>query len=244
METPPLFSSPAQLAQIAQALRNYARLPFAGETIPGAVMEALIAHVRGGDALHTYDFVDVVNRQLRCGWQIKATKEATPVTWKRAKIPNAERLIRDSLKSAAGRKALGEAIINFCNQHAAASIVDYGLECIGYARLLMRENGEVVYFERELCTAAAPQIFNAADFDWRWSKPKRTVRKEQLKALHGVHRPTGEKWFAWHGLGENQLHFSGEHHWWPKAKSPHAIAFSMPASSEKLSWKDFFSKLS
>ena len=41
--------------------------------------------LRQGEVLGTYDFVDVIKRGSKCGWQVKSTKESTPVTWKRAK---------------------------------------------------------------------------------------------------------------------------------------------------------------
>lgn len=38
----PLFSTSAQLSEIASALRCYMRLPLSPKTIPGALLEALI----------------------------------------------------------------------------------------------------------------------------------------------------------------------------------------------------------
>ena len=43
-----LFSTVEQKKVIAAVLAAYLRLPFAGKTIPGASMESLLAHVRGG----------------------------------------------------------------------------------------------------------------------------------------------------------------------------------------------------
>ena len=45
-------------------------------------MEANLKEVRGGDTevLHTYDFVDVISRSEKIGWQVKSTKSTTPVT--------------------------------------------------------------------------------------------------------------------------------------------------------------------
>ncbi|MFQ5852698.1 MAG: hypothetical protein ACE5JU_19230 [Candidatus Binatia bacterium] len=228
------FSTPQQLEQIRIILSRYVRLPFSGDTIPGAVMEAVLAHVRGAERLNTYDFVDVVNRDEHCGWQVKSTKVGTPVTWKRAKIPNARALIEASRKSSAGLQRLGDAIIEFCNAHVQRSLEDYGLNEIGYCRLIVHEDGRVTYFEKLLCTRHKPLLFTPEDFVWRWSTPKRTVRKEQLQALHGIHNPTNKKWWAWHGLGENQLHFSGESAWWPGAGDHHTVTFSLPTEAEKV----------
>ena len=73
-------------------------------------------------------------------------------------------------------------------------------------------------------------------------------KKEQLPAFHGVSKKTGKKVFAWHGKGENQLHFSGEKNWWPEVDRPpvegvfnysadnHAIAFKLP--SKKVEWDE------
>lgn len=230
-----VFSSPKQLDRIRTVLSKYASLPFSTDTIPGAVMEAVLANVRGGEVLRTYDFVDVIRKEDRVGWQVKSTKAATPVTWKRAKIPNAEKLIAQSKNSDKDLQSLGNAIIDFCNQHALASLNDYDLDEIGYARLILHDDGKVTYFERCLCTRKNPRVFNAEEFLWRWSTPKKTTKKEQLQALHGIHRQSKKKWWAWHGLGENQLHFSGEGEWWPSPNDPHIATFRFPSADERVS---------
>jgi hypothetical protein len=231
-----IFSSKNELDLIARILEKYLRLPFTGETIPGSIMEHVLAHVRNGEVLNTYDFVDVIRKEDNIGWQVKSTKASTPVTWKRAKIPNASDLVKESKKSAKGLQKLGNAIIEFCNEHAKKSIEIYNLDEIGYARLIVHEDGKVAYFEKVLCTKSAPHIFSASEFEWHWSTPKKTQKKEQLQALHGIHRTSKRKWFAWHGLGENQLHFSGEGNWWPKRFN---ISFDIPKVDKKLSMADF-----
>jgi len=238
-----IYSDDAQLARIRDILSRYTRLPFSGDSIPGLIMEGVLAHVRGGQRLNTYDFVDVVDQKNRVGWQVKSTKATTPVTWKRAKIPNAEKLIGDSRSSARGLQALGNAIIEFCNQHARASFALYGLDEIGYSRLILFDDGRVVYFEKRLCTKDKPQLFNPEEFSWRWSAQKKTKKKEQLSALHGIHRKTEKKWWAGHVLGENQLHFSGEKTWWPANDGAHSVAFKLPSKSEKLSVEAFLALL-
>ena len=214
-----VFSSADDLAKIAESLRCYTRLPFHSGSIPGAVMEKVLADVRGGTVLQTYDFVDVINPDSKIGWQVKSTRLATPVTWKRAKIPNAAELIEASIDNQAALQDLGDAIIDFCNQHAQESLERYELNEIGYARLIVASDNTARYFEKILCDESNPQVFQADQFQWNWSSPKVTVRKEQLPALHGIDKVTGEKYFAWHGRGENQLHFSGEKAWWPRACS-------------------------
>jgi len=192
-------------------------------------MEDVIAHVRGAEVKNTYDFVDVVAPALRVGWQVKATKSSTPITWKRAKIENKEALIAESRQSPEGLQALGDAIIDFCNAHARESLSLYSLRAIGFSRLIVHPNGALTYYERLLATAAAPDVFDKSEFTWAWSVPKKTTKKEQLSALHGTHEPTRKKWWAWHGLGENQLHFSGEKAWWPPRGDQHRVDFRMPA---------------
>jgi hypothetical protein len=231
-----VFSSPEQLRKIALILSRYICLPVSTDVIPGAFMEAVLAHVRGAERLSTYDYVDVYHPVEKVGWSIKSTKASSPVTWKRAKLPDQVALIEASNKSEAGMRALGAAIIDFCNAHAAISMNRYGLDEIGYSRLIVHKSGDVTYFERKLCDRENPKIFEPEDFEWNWSKPKKTVKKEQLSALHGRHKQTGEKWWAWHGLGENQLHFSGDSGWWPAEDSPHAICFKLPADEEKISF--------
>ena len=234
ISSPSIFSTTADLQKIRESLHTFTRLPFAGNSIPGAVMEHVLAVIRGASVLNTYDFVDVVNRTDSIGWQVKSTKESTPVTWKRAKIPNSSMMIARSERDKVATQKLGDAIITFCNDHGRESLAKYSLESIGYARLITHRNGTATYFERELITAKNPQIFDPADFTWTWSKQKKTKTKEQLPALHGLHQSSGKKWFAWHGRGENQLHFSGEGSWWPSLNDLHAITFSLSAPSEKV----------
>ena len=138
---------------------------------------------------------------------------------------------------------LGNAIIDFCNEHAAGSILKYSLTEIYYSRLVVFESKEVLYFEKLLCTKDIPIIFNKNDFYWKWSTQKNALRKEQLPALHGFHKLTNEKWFAWHGLGENQLHFSGEKNWWPNENDKHNIKFLFPNEDKRLSQDQFMALL-
>lgn len=229
-----LYSTPKQLEQIKSILSLYTRLPFSPGVIPGGTMENVLAHVRDAQVLNTYDFVDVIKADQGIGWQIKSTKGATPVTWKRAKIPNRTKLIEQSLKSAKGLQQLGDAIIQFCNDHAKESIDKYNLDEIGYCRLIIHDDGNVTYFERELCTRAKPQPFNPREFHWKWSTQKKTNGKEQLQALHGYHIRTKKKWWAWHGLGENQLHFCSEKTWWPGDRSNHAVTFRFPTEDVRI----------
>ena len=237
------FSGKSQLETISNILIGYIKVPFALETIPGSFMENVLAYVRNGKALNTYDFVDVLNAEKRIGWQVKSTKNTTPVTWKRAKIKDSDNLISVSQQSENGLIALGNAIIDFCNEHALESITKYDLTEIYYSRLVVCENREVLYFEKLLCTKNNPIIFDKTDFYWKWSTQKNTVRKEQLPALHGFYKGTNEKWFTWHGLGENQLHFSGEKNWWPNGTDQHHIRFLFPQADERLSQDRFMALL-
>ena len=196
-------------------------------------MESVFSFVREGKVLNTYDFVDVIDG--KSGWQIKSTKAETPVTWKRAKIANAEELILQSYKSKRGLQELGNAIIDFCNEHVSASIDQYSLDRIGYVRLVVHQKKRRVnYFERPLCTRADPRVFRKEEFSWRWSTPKKVRKKEQLRSFIGTKKDTSEKWFAWHGLGENQLHFSGERAWWPERMH----SFELPRANTRLSWQE------
>jgi hypothetical protein len=169
-----IFSSADQLENIQEVLYKYLRLPFSGVNVPGAVMEGVIADIRDAEILNTYDFVDVIDRSERIGWQVKSTKASTPVTWKRAKIPNADQLIDDSRDGREGLQALGDAIIDFCNQHALHSLDYYGLVEIGYARLIVHNDHRATYFERLLCTSERPNVFDPENYKWEWSKPKVT----------------------------------------------------------------------
>jgi hypothetical protein len=225
-----IFSSEAARIEISKALTGYLKLPFSGDSVPGSLVENVIGSVRGANVLNTYDFVDVVSVDDKVGWQVKSTKDKTPVTWKRAKITGSASLVKESHKSDEALQDLGNRIIRFCNDHAEESIVKYGLAAIGFSRLIVHGHGKITYYERQLCTADDPRVFSEEDFTWHWSTPKKMKKegKEQLPALHGTHVSTGKKWFAWHGLGENQLHFSGESEWWPGPSNDHHINFSFP----------------
>lgn len=234
-----IFSSPEELQKITDLVSKYIRLPFSENTVPGSVLESVFASVRKGVVLNTYDFVDVISSDSKLGWQMKSTKATTPVTWKRAKIPTSNKLIQASYESAEALQILGNAIIEFCNEHARQSLETYGLEAIGFARLIVNNNSTISYYERKLCSRDNPSIFNPDDFIWEWSIPKKTVKKEQLPALHGKHKLTQKKWWAWHGLGENQLHFSGEKVWWPESDNPNCTVFHAPSTDEKMSLDEF-----
>jgi hypothetical protein len=231
-----VFSESSELKKIARIIQLYTRLPVSDEVIPGAFLESAIAHVRGATVLRTYDYVDVFHAAEQVGWSIKSTKEDTPITWKRAKLENKRALIEASHGSLGALQNLGNTIIDFCNQHAQQSIEKYHLREIGYARLILFPDRRAAYFERRLCTHEEPRIFDPAEFRWSWSVEKNTKAKEQLSALHGWHIPTNKRWWAWHGLGENQLHFTGERNWWPLETDPHAIRFALPSSERKLSF--------
>ena len=238
-----VFSTENQMEEMRQILYNYSKLPFSTGSIPGMLMESALAHAHGGVVLNTYDFVDVVDPGSRCGWQVKSTKAQTPITWKRAKIGDAPRLIDESRRSQGGLQRLGNTIIEFYNAHARESLDKYGLNEIGYARLILARDGTATYYERLLCDKDNPDIFDPSDFRWSWSTPKVTRRKEQLPALQGIHALSSKKWWAWHGLGENQLHFTGESEWWPDGAAPNTFSFQMPSDKEKLSVNQFIDLL-
>lgn len=235
-----VFSTIKELNSIQSVLFKYARLPFFEDAIPGTIMEAILAYVRNAEVLHTYDFIDVVKPASGIGWQVKSTKESTPVTWKRAKIPDSQNLIEQSRINDEGLQTLGNTIIRFCNDHAADSLNKYNIDRIGYSRLILHKNRTISYFERQLCSRMLPKVFREEDFTWRWSAPKKTKRKEQLPALHGIHKDTKKKWWAWHGLGENQLHFSGEKYWWNAPDTKSKFVFQLPKAEDKISLEQFF----
>lgn len=233
-----ILSSREQLEQIAAALQAYARFPYTPGKIPGEVLENVLADARDATRSGTYDFVDVYESIAGCGWQVKSTRADTPVTWMRAKIEGSVDLIPASEESPEARQELGDRIIALSNAHVVKSFKKYSLQEIGYARLIIRPDNTAVYFERPLVTRDNPLLFNPEEFSWEWSLAKEKGKKEQLQALHGTHLPTDTKWFAWHGRGENQLHFTGERTWWPDPHDPAAIAFRLPEEEEKLSVKD------
>jgi len=238
-----IFSNSEQLERIANILYSYSRLPFVEKNIPGAIMESVLATVRDSKVLDTYDFIDVINYATKTGWQVKSTLSATPITWKRAKIPNSNFLITNSRNNEEACKILGDAIIKFCNDHAQHSLDHYDLNEIGYSRLILHPNKQATYFEKKLCDKENPLIFNPDDYVWEWSKPKNTDKKEQLPAFKGIDKTTGIKVWAWHGLGENQLHFSAEKLWWPTKGHINRIDFDMPSVEQKFSLEQFLGLL-
>jgi hypothetical protein len=227
------LSTPSQLSILQNMLVTYLRLPLAGNVVPGAYLESALAYARNGEKLDTYDYVDVIHRDQKIGWSCKATKSTTPLTWKRAKLPSQNTMITDSHAGPSGLQNLGDSIITFCNDHAEQSMKDYKLEELIYSRLILHTDDIIQYFEKSLCNSENPMIFQPSDFEWRWSK-SRSGTKEQLPALHGFYRATGERWWAWHGLGENQLHFTGEKNWWPSKTSDQGILFQKPTVNEKI----------
>ncbi|MDR2685210.1 MAG: hypothetical protein LBB23_00355 [Rickettsiales bacterium] len=65
-----------------------------------------------------------------------------------------------------------------------------------------------------------------------------------MQALHGTDTKTGKKVWAWHGLGEDQLHFCGEKDWWITQGSDCPFAnLKMPDSDEKIDTETFLSCL-
>ncbi|SAY51892.1 hypothetical protein [Neisseria weaveri] len=241
-----IYSTDYQLEELQNILTGYLKIPFAADSVPGSLMEHILGKVRHAEVLNTYDFIDVYDPNNRIGWQVKATKDTTPITWKRAKIPNENILIGNSRNNELSESSrnialqeLGDAIIKFCNAHIQHSISTYNLDEVGYSRLIVKPT-ELVYFEKLLCTKENPTLFNPSDFRWHWSAQKQAKSKEQLPALHGTHIATGMKWFAWHGLGENQLHFNGEKTWWED--DTHKITFPFPQN--RLTQEGFFEVLS
>lgn len=225
------------LSEIAKALAKIYRLPFAGESIPGGFAEAIIAEHYGGKVLSSRDFVDVICESTRIGWQVKSIKASTTVTWKRAKIESSADLIRESdEKGGPYTQNLGRKVIEACNNHATESLEEYGLSEIRYARIISCP-GRFTYLERVLVDEQHPTLFDPDDFEWEWSELERRSAKEQLSALHGRHREHNEKWFAWHGRGENQLHFLGDRWWWPNV-DPSAQCVTLPKSGTPKTWND------
>lgn len=234
-----VFSSKAELTRLAATVVSHCHLPFAGRGVSGGLLEAALADVRAGKVLETYDYVDVINTEARVGWSVKSTKADTPLTWKRAKIANKAELIELSHSSPEGAQHLGNVILEFCNAHARQSLEKHNLAAIGYARLIIQPGRKAFYFERVLCTTAKPAIFDPRKFKWSWSNQRENQKKESLPALHGTEVSTGKRWWAWHGLGENQLHFTGERAWWPQIGDQQAIAFDLPALTDRLTVDEF-----
>lgn len=225
---------------IAEKTALYLHLPFASDSIPGSYAESIIADHYGGEKLAKYDFADVISREMGIGWQVKSTKATTPVTWKRAKIEGSDELIRRSDQGdESATKQLGNLIIETCNEHARESLDKYQLSEIRYARIILDGN-RLVYFEKKLIDDGQNNLFDPATFTWKWSPPKKTKKKEQLSALHGFRE--NSKWFAWHGRGENQLHFSGENQWWPENSSDQLYS-QIEIRDYKASWEELFSWL-
>lgn len=237
-----LFSDEKDLDRIQKILTALLKLPLTDHTISGDLMERVFAHVRGAEVLRTYDFVDIIDRTKRIGWQVKSTMASTPVTWIRGKISDREAMITRSEQGETGLKALGDAILAYCNDHIWHSGFDkYDLDHIGYIRLIVFPDGTLRYFERHLCSRDEPILFSPENYSWVWSKQKNAKAKEQLSALHGYFEDQSgtvkRKHWAWHGRGENQLHFSGEGEWWPSPAEPHSREFKFP-SEGKLGFDD------
>jgi len=57
------LSNKTQIDALTNIIHQYLRLPLRDDTMPGSFFEGVLAHLRGGVRLNTYDFVDVVNRK-------------------------------------------------------------------------------------------------------------------------------------------------------------------------------------
>ena len=57
----------------------------------------------------------------------------------------------------------------------------------------------------------------------------------------GFRKSDNLKFWAWHGHGENQLHFSGEKIWWDDPKNIINIKLSPP---DRIDFDEFFEKMS
>ena len=235
-----MSGSTPDIRYIVEKTALYLHLPFASDSIPGSYAESIIADHYGGEKLAKYDFADVISREMRIGWQVKSTKASTPVTWKRAKIEGSDELIRKSDQGdESATKQLGDLVIEACNDHARESLEKYQLSEIRYARIIL-DDGRLIYFEKKLIDDSQRILFDPATFNWRWSQPKETKKKEQLPALHGFCGK--DKWFSWHGRGENQLHFTGERLWWPD--NDVELEYSaIEIQDHKVSWDELFSWL-
>ena len=237
-----VLSTKDELDRIGAILYAYLRLPFSPDSVPGSIVEHVLGHVRVAEVLKTYDFADVIDRNAGIGWQVKSRKSSTPVTWKRAKIENRNKLISASEGSERGLEDLGRAILDVCNKHLIASLDLYGLHRMGYVDLILHKD-EVEYVECEIPQNSLTCLFDPSDFRWEWSKEKPKGRKEQLSALHGFHAETGERWWSWHGRGENQLHFVGERYWLSSIQSER-IRFPLPDKSQRISIEKLLELLS
>lgn len=216
-----------ELKEISEYLYGYLKMPFSDDFIPGEILEKIIAETKGAERLSTYDFADVIDLDLKLGWQVKSTKESSPLTWKRVNIENASDLINNSLTSESARQILGDKVLESCNNHALKSMENYKLKKIFLSRLIINNNGTITYYEKQLCSIKDPIIFRKEDFFWSWSKPNNQKGKKSLTFI-GYNKITGLKSFSWYGMGENQLHFNGEKDWWPNKSSNNVIKFKFP----------------
>lgn len=212
-----IFSNKEELNKLKNCIKGYCKMPMSGNGFPGSVLEDIFAYARGAEKLNTYDFIDVLDSKNKIGWQVKSSKDKTPLTWKRVKLDNASSFINNSIKSSIDCQVLGDLIIDTCNKNALESINKFNLDEVGYSRLILSDDGTLCYFEKILCTKNNPCIFNKEDFEWKWAKSKKGKNKEILSSFQGFNKKTGVKWFSWHGLGENQLHFNGEKEWYKES---------------------------
>lgn len=228
-----ILSSKDEMKLVGKVILSYLRLPFSPDSIPGSIMEHVLGHVRDAEVLNTYDFVDVIDQNHNIGWQVKSRKATTPVTWKRAKISNRESLILESESSSEGLDNLGAAIMGVCNDHLTDSISKYDLNRVGYIDLVLHSD-KIEYIECEIPKKNLKELFKPSDFKWNWSEERKRGKKDQLPALHGFHVDTGERWWSWHGRGENQLHFVGEKHWL-SSMEVQKREFALPSESDRIS---------
>lgn len=195
------------LDDLGRYIKAYQSLPFFDGSVPGKILETLVAFAFQGRVLNTLDFVDVVSGKV--GWQVKSIKAGSDVTWKRVTIANPEFLLELSYEEPA---FLGRYLIDICNDHIFDSFVKYGLEDIRYIKAEIHPSN-VVLVEKSIVTNDSIVAFDHDDFYWHWTEPKHRNNKELLPSFSGFHKETNSKWFSWNGLGDNQFRFTYEKVW-------------------------------
>jgi len=217
-----ILSTPEQLKEIEECIKCYLTTPFSSMAKLGNELEDIIAYVRGGVVNSAFSFADVIID--RVGWQIK-TSSSYVIIWKRISFPNQTDLIE---KSKINPQELGNMLLNNCNEHVEKCAIKYNLDLFVYSRLITSKNGMFSYFERPVDKI----LFSPEMFYWKWGE------RNDYPTFAGYHVVTGEKWFSWSGMKDNQFRFMGEHNWHLTDNHPNKHTFHVDMKN-KMSFGEY-----
>lgn len=149
---------------------------FRSSSISGSLVERSLAHVLGGTAPTSKNFVDVLSSDGKIGYQVKSTNSSSILTWMRARLDEKNELIinsrkKDKTEAEKGLHDLGREIINKANAKIEDSFNAYPkLELLVYSRFIYEMQQYALYFEAPIMAKGDSSVFNPDNFKWFWEE--------------------------------------------------------------------------